>query len=117
MTAENFSDKLRMLYSNQVKDPSPVQIQKAITENGFLNELSEETGITNMYLLKTVFHPNGKPNIYKAKNFKESVKNFIETDTDAITMLEFIDEKCIREKTGKLITRRIIKRYNNSKIN
>lgn len=83
----------------------------------FLSSLAEETGIKNMYLLKKIFHPDGKPMTYKANNFKESLRNFIETNSAGEQMLKFIDEKSIREKTGKLITRRVIKRYNNSKIN
>jgi len=114
VTAENFTEKLNRLYSQKIQDPTPVQIQKKITENCFLSDLSNETGITNMFLLKSVFHPDGKPMTYKAKNFKESLKNFLDSNPDAVKMLSFIDERCIREKSGKLITRRIIKRFNSN---
>lgn len=116
MNVENLTEKIRLLYSNQINEPTPVQIQKTIIENTFLNSLSDETGIVDIYLLKKIFHPDGKPMTYKAENFKADVQKFVEVNPKALEILKFIDEKSIRKDTGKLITRRIIKKFNNSKI-
>lgn len=113
MSAENFLNKLHDRYLNRVKELTPVQIQKIINKNEFISDLSEKSGINNTYLLESVFFPNGKFLTYKAENFIESLTEFKNNYSDAESMLSFIDIKCIGEKTGKLITRRVVKRFKN----
>lgn len=115
MELENLSRKLQNLYSsNPSKGPTPCQTQRIITHNQFITDLSEVTGIKDTYVLEKAFFRKGKPLTHNAENFIKSLEEFNKNDPEASLKIKCLDEKCIREKTGKLVTRRITKLYNNS---
>lgn len=117
MDTEKLSWELMKTYlSNFSKDPTPCQTQKIISQNTFITGLSELTGIQNTFVLEKVFIKKNKPLTHNAENFIKSLEEFKKNDEKALLKITLLDEKCIREKTGKLDTRRLTKLYNNSVI-
>ena len=110
MTVE-FNASLQKRYSNQTREATPSQIQNQISVTHYLDDLSKETGINNLVLLKTIYYPDGEPIAYKIKNFIDSLKEFREKyDGKAETMLEYLDERSFRTN-GRIIENRLRKRY------
>lgn len=114
MTVENFNDLVNKRYL-QSSEPTPFQIQKQLSKQQFLNNLSLETGIENISILETVFHPDGRANLFKINNFKTSLGEFIEKYSNAPEMLKMIDGRCFREN-GRIIEKRLRKIYKKNNI-
>lgn len=115
MELENFSRKLLNLYSgNPSKEPTPYQAKRIMTQNSFIIGLSELTGIEKLDELEKAFIKKGKPLTCNAENFIESLEEFKKNDEEALLKIKCFDEKCVRKKTGKIITRRLTKLFNNS---
>ncbi len=106
MSAENpYLRKLRSTYGadHAVRTPTPHQQQELLDRQKRLGALSEETGLS-IYVLETVFYPNGTYQVHKEEVLKASVAHMI--DTYGTDVWDILDASCFDTdgsiKEGKL---------------
>lgn len=112
MDVENFSRKLWNRYSdNPSCEPTPCQTQRIISQNKFINKLSELTGIEDKLKLGNVFsQEKGKHLTEEEKmNFINCLNEFKKNNPDEYINFKSMNEKLIKQIIGDINTSRISK--------
>jgi len=115
---ENFSRKLWNRYSdNSSYEPTPCQTQTIISQNQFLNKLSELTGIEDIYKLGNVFcQKKGKNLTDKDKElFIECLTKLKENEPNEFLNYKSMNKKYFNQILGEINASRIAKLIKKSK--
>jgi len=96
----SFLKKIKSTYSlTAAVDTTPLRQSKYLEKTQILADIGSRLGISNMYFLEAVFHPNGKVYGHKIIKMERSIKRLRENYGD--DAVELLQPECVR-KNGSI---------------